>query len=218
VPRRDKPVRAFAEPGRDTEAYRTLRLAVEARLGTGSNSVLFTSPRRGDGRSTTSVNVAVAAAMRQTSVVLVDADFQNPTLHRIFGVPQAPGLTDALRDGLDASEVAHSFWRHGPLSVVTAGTELPRAADLAGSPAMADFLRRAAEGYDLVAIDSPPALLAADASELALHAGVGVVLVIRPTARRREVAGTLRKLAMTEARVLGMVVNRQKAAGSLARS
>jgi capsular exopolysaccharide synthesis family protein len=209
--RRPKAPRALVGTDRMSgEPFRVLRLAIEARrAGTGSFGVLFTSPRQGDGKSTTAANFALMTAARQDSVLLVDADLQNPALHRIFDVPQAPGLTDALRDGLEPSEVAHSFWTYGPLSVVTAGSATARSADIAVSPAVADFLARARESYDVVAIDSPPALAATDAAGLASHPGIDVVLVVRASSYRRHVAGALRKLALSDAKILGIVVNRE---------
>jgi tyrosine-protein kinase Etk/Wzc len=196
------------------EPFRVLRLSIEARLGRShSNAILFTSPRPRDGKSTIAANFALVTALRQTPVLLIDCDLRNPTLDQLFGLPRSPGVAEALRDGLEVREVAHEFPSFGPLTVVTAGAPLPRPADIAASPAMADFIFRAREEYEVVVIDSPPTLIAADASSLAAHPGVEVVMVIKPTSRRRHVISALRKLALTEARVLGLVVNRE---GSLA--
>ncbi|MBX5474234.1 MAG: CpsD/CapB family tyrosine-protein kinase [Thermoleophilia bacterium] len=215
--RRAKRVTALVAPDQAAaEPFRVLRLAIEARLAPGSSGVLFTSPRHGDGKSTLAVNFALVSALRQASVLLIDADFHRPTLHRIFGVPQSPGLSEALRDGLDPTEVAHSFWTYGPLSVVTGGAPLPRTADVAASSAMAEFLQRARESYELLAIDSAPTLVAADASSLALQPGVDVLLVIRPRSRRRHVAAALSKLALADARILGLAVNREGTLASFA--
>jgi tyrosine-protein kinase Etk/Wzc len=113
-------------------------------------------------------------------------------------------------------EVAHSFWTFGPLSVITAGAPLPRSADIAASPAMADFLRRAGESYELLVIDSPPALVSADASGLASHPGIDVAMVVRPSGRRRHISSALRKLSMTDTHILGLVVNREGTLASFA--
>jgi Mrp family chromosome partitioning ATPase len=212
------PLRALVGPDSTTaEPFRVLRLSVESRrVGTNGSGVLFTSPRHGDGKSMIAANFALVTSLRQTSVLLIDGDLRNPSVHKIFDLPQSPGLSEALRDGLEPSEVAHSFWTFGPLNVVTAGAPLPRSADIAASPAMADFLQRARERYELLVIDSPPALVAADASGLASHPGIDVAMVIRRSSQRRQVKSALSKLALTDTRILGLVVNREGTLASFA--
>jgi polysaccharide biosynthesis transport protein len=67
------------------------------------------------------------------------------------------------------------------------------------------------EDCEAVVLDSPPVLSAADASGLASHAGTDVVMVVNRSGKRRHLASALRRLALTEANVLGVVVNREGA-------
>jgi capsular exopolysaccharide synthesis family protein len=203
--------RFLVEPNApSSEPFRTLRLAVEARLGPRrSRGLIVASPRARDGRSTLAANYAVVAALVQKPVLLLDADMRNPTLHGLFGVQRTPGLVDALRDRLDLGEVVHQFPALGGLHLLTAGSPLPRPGDIAASPAMGALLERAHATYEAVVIDSPPVLMSADASGLASHAGTDVILVVNRAGKRRHVASALRRLALTEASVLGLVVNRE---------
>jgi Mrp family chromosome partitioning ATPase len=142
-------------------------------------------------------------------VLLVDADMRSPSLHAMFGLPQSPGLVEVLRDRLDPWQVTHTFPSLGGLHVMTAGSSLSRPGDVAASPAMGELLEKMYEDCEAVVLDSPPVLSAADASGLASHAGTDVVMVVNRSGKRRHLASALRRLALTEANVLGLVVNRE---------
>jgi Mrp family chromosome partitioning ATPase len=127
----------------------------------------------------------------------------------MFGLPQSPGLVEVLRDRLDPWQVTHTFPSLGGLHVMTAGSSLSRPGDVAASPAMGELLEKMYEDCEAVVLDSPPVLSAADASGLASHAGTDVVMVVNRSGKRRHLASALRRLALTEANVLGLVVNRE---------
>jgi Mrp family chromosome partitioning ATPase len=207
--------RFLVEPdSASAEPLRALRLAIEARSGSGeTKGLIFTSPRPREGRSTISANYALVAAHVQRPVLLVDGDLRNPSLHAMFDLPQSPGLVEVLRDRLDPWQVTHTFPSLGGLYVMTAGSPLARPGDVAASPVMGDLLGKMYEECEAVILDSPPVLSAADASGLASHAGTDVVMVVNRSGKRRPLTSALRRLALTEANVLGLVVNRE---GSLA--
>ena len=91
--------------------------------------------------------------------------------------------------------------------------QISRPGDLAASSQFEEVLARARAAYDLVVIDSPPVLIAADAAGIASQEGIGALLVVRRHAKRRHVGNAIRKLRLMDANVLGLVVNRE---GSLA--
>jgi polysaccharide biosynthesis transport protein len=194
------------------EPLRALRLAIEARIGPDeTKGLVFTSPRRGEGRSTLAANFALVAAHVQRPVLLIDADMRNPRLHSLFELPLAPGLVDVLRDRLDPWEVTHTFPSLGGLHVMTAGSSLSRPGDVSASPAMGALLEKVYEESEAVVLTAPPVLIAADASGLASHRGTEVVMVVDGRGKRRHVVNALRDLAVTEANVLGLVINREGA-------
>jgi len=191
------------------EPLRALRLAIEARIGSGeTKGLVFTSPRAGDGRSTLAANYALVAAHVQRPVLLIDADMRNPNLHTMFDLPLSPGLVDVLRDRLEPWQVTHTLPSLGGLHVMTAGSSLPRSGDVAASPVMAELLEKMYEDCEAVVLDSPPALTAADAAGLASHRGTDVVMVVRRSGKRRHLVAALRRMAVTEATVVGLVINR----------
>ena len=144
-------------------------------------------------------------------MLLIDADMRKPNLHTMFDLPLSPGLVDVLRDRLDPWEVTHTFPGLGGLHVLTAGSSLHRPGDVAASPAMGDLLERAYDECEAVVLDSPPVLTAADASGLASHSRTEVVMITNRSGKRRYLVSALRKLTVTEANILGLVINREGA-------
>jgi tyrosine-protein kinase Etk/Wzc len=195
-----------------SEPLRALRLAIEARVGPEeTKGIVFTSPRSREGKSTISANYALVAAHIQRPVLLIDADLRNPRIHEMFDLPLSPGLVDALRDRLDPWQVTHTLPSLGGLHLMTAGSALARPGDVAASPVMGDLLETVYEECEAVVLDSPPVLVAADAAGLASHRRTEVVMVVDRSGKRRHLVGALRRLAVTEASVLGLVVNRDGA-------
>jgi capsular exopolysaccharide synthesis family protein len=196
------PDSAYAEP------FRTLRIAIEARLGTSeTRGLVFTSGAAGDGKSTIAANFAVVTAFVQRPVLLIDADLRRPRQHEIFDLPRSPGLVEVLRDRLDIAEVIHTFPSLGGLHVLTAGAPLTRPGDVAASAPMRALLDRAYDQYEAVVIDTPPVHAAADASSLASHTGSAVAMVAKRSGRRRPLVSALRKLALADVNLLGIVLN-----------
>ncbi len=202
--------RSLVEPDSPSaEPLRALRLAIEARIGSDeTKGLVFTSPRPGDGRSTIAANYALVAAHVQRPVLLIDADMRKPSLHTMFDLPLSPGLVDVLRDRLDPWQVTHTLASLGGLHVMTAGSSLPRPGDVAASPVMAELLEKMYEECEAVVLDSPAALTAADAAGLASHRGTDVVMVVRRSGKQRHLVSALRRMAVTEANVVGLVINR----------
>ncbi len=192
-----------------SEPFRGLRLAIDLRpKPSRSNTVLFTSPSPGDGKSVIAANYALVAANGGNRVLLIDADLRRPTAHRTFQVDRSPGLSEMLRKGLEIDGVWRQTRAAPDLMIAPAGAPLPRSSDFLESPAMARALDRAHHAFDLVVIDSPPVVGLADAANLASHPGVEVVVVTDAKGRRRQLQKAFRSLEYMGATVLGTVVNR----------
>lgn len=199
------------DPGApSSEPFRTLRLALQLRSSARTaNIVVVTSADAGEGKSTVAANYALLSSYGHANVLLIDGDLRKPMVHELFDLPRAPGLVEMLAAGSDLEPFVHSVPGLGQLDVITAGRPIPRSGDLASSERMRAMLQQASRQYALVVMDSPPLLSSADAAGLATHPGVDVVLVIRKSSRRRQVLKALRKLDLIEARVAGIVVNRE---------
>ncbi|MEO5580593.1 MAG: polysaccharide biosynthesis tyrosine autokinase [Gemmatimonadaceae bacterium] len=190
-----------------SEAYRTLRTnlmfsqAVQA-----LRSLVITSASPGEGKTTTAANLAVSFAQQGMRILLVDCDLRRARLHKVFGVPKEPGLTELVLGFHDEEAVTRPTSVTG-LYVMASGKLPPNPAELLGSAAMRRTITALTEAYDLVVIDTPPLLAASDAAILATLAD-GVILVLRAGVTERAAAQqSTQQLNAVGARVVGAVLN-----------
>lgn len=190
------------------EAYRVLRNNLHyANPDAPLRRVLVTSAGPGEGKSTTAANLAIALAQGERSVLLVEADLRRPSVHTLFRQPSSPGLSSYLvGDALLAAVLLKSAVAN--LSVVVSGPIPPNPAELLASRRMHEFLDTVSERFDIVIIDSTPALAASDACAVAPHVD-GVLLVV-DSGRTPEVALRRAKdrLEAVRGRIIGAVLNR----------
>ncbi len=189
------------------ESFRTVRTALLYSGPEGSTrTVVVSSPRLRDGKSTVAANLALALARSGRRVVLVEANFRGPCLQAVMAPPRPRGLSDYLVGECGPDDVVQPS-RYAGLNVVTAGTAGPNPAELLGSERMFTFLRYLQERFDVVIVDSPAALPVADAFILGRMAD-GVVLVVNErTTRREEARQAVRRLQSAGVRLLGLVFN-----------
>jgi polysaccharide biosynthesis transport protein len=200
------------------EAYRRLHLnMLRSRPGVSTRVFLVTSPLPGDGKTTTSVNLALTLAQRGYRVALVDADLRQGPLRSIFGIdPNAPSLADllAVPHPQDSwAEYTRSVFRsmNGSrdtgIDLIPAGKARTDPAVLLDSPRFPELVEWLRSVYDVVIIDSPPSAIVTDASALGTYVD-GVVLVARagvtPFDALQFVATQFRASQVT---VLGTIMN-----------
>ena len=171
--------------------------------------MLFTSAGPGEGKSTIAANYALVSAVNDRRVLLVDADLRHPRIHEIFGIPRSPGLTEVVLSRLDLHALTQPIEGVPGLHVLTAGMPVPRAGDITGSKIVREMLTQVGKEYDVVAIDAPPVLLAADAAHLAADPAINVVFVVTKKQGTRRVTRAVAKLQLVGANLLGFVVNRE---------
>lgn len=151
----------------------------EKGMGLAAQRILICSPHSGEGKTYTSVNLALAiAAEKESEVLLVDADFAKPSVLSTLGLPGGPGLMDALADS--AVDVADCVLGTdvGGLWVLPAGNATNSDSEYLSSARCRDVLDRLIAGAPnrIVIFDSPPVLAASPAAELAKHAGQAVLV------------------------------------------
>jgi Mrp family chromosome partitioning ATPase/capsular polysaccharide biosynthesis protein len=190
------------------EAYQLLYTSVSHALrDIEGATVLLTSPRPGDGKTMTAVNLAVAAARDDLAVLLVDADIRRRRLSKLCGVRgDAPGLVD-IANGLGTVEEAVHGWQATPsdaVAVVSAGAATRDAGGFFRTTGFRRAMRRVASAADLVLIDSPPLLAVADPTAIASSADA-IVLVVSYGTPFSVLADVRRRLEFTAAPVLGYV-------------
>jgi len=188
------------------DAYRALRTAFLALSEREPfQRVLITSGQPSEGKSVVCLNLGSSLARGGKQVLLVDADFRRPALHRVLNIPPGPGLLDACHGRAEPSAVIRPTNVEG-LSVVPVGSDVTDAADVASSPQLAGVLDHIGEGFHFVLIDSAPVLSYAASLQLATLAD-GVLLVSRARTNVGYAHRAISALEEIAARTLGVVVN-----------
>lgn len=174
--------------------------------------ILITSALVGEGKSLTAANLGVAMAKLGLETVVVDTDLRRPTQHQIFGMANDKGVTDILErdddgDGADADVEEYLQLIDDKLQFLPSGSYSENPAELISSPSMHGLIAGLAETFDVVIMDAPPVLTAADAAVLS-HMANGVVLVVESgRTGRRAARQAVTALQQAGAKILGAVLN-----------
>jgi capsular exopolysaccharide synthesis family protein len=195
---------------RRAESFRQLRTHLQfASIDGGLRSVMVTSSVPGEGKSTTSANLALVLAEAGNCVLLVDADLRRPRQHEMFGLEDAVGLTTVLTGRISLGDAAQVVDGAGRLAVLTSGELPPNPSELLGSAAMERALSEMERAYDVVIIDTPPLINVSDPTALSTLAS-GVLLVASADGRlhRDQLRQSLENLSFVQAKLLGVVLNR----------
>jgi capsular exopolysaccharide synthesis family protein len=190
-----------------SEAYRTLRTNIEfSAIDEPIRVIMITSAGPGEGKSTTASNLAVAYAQSDKKVLLIDADLRKPTLHHTFVRTNRWGLTNIITGQTNISEVI-SRTDINNLDLLSSGPIPPNPSEILSSKRMSILLEELKLIYDIIIIDTPPALAVTDAQIVATKCD-GVILVIDSGKVKREVAMKVKaSLEHVKARILGAVLN-----------
>lgn len=190
------------------EAYKTLRTNIQySNPDSKLNVILVTSAAQSEGKSTTAANLAVTLAQSEKRVLLIDCDFRKSSIHKIFGIINAKGVTNVLVQNVDYHEISNMVEIEN-LEVLTSGPKPPNPSELLGSARMEAFINSAVAEYDMIIIDAPPVLPVTDSMVLARLAD-GVIFVVDYGKTTNEMAkAALEKLKKVDAKILGVVINK----------
>ncbi len=199
-----------------SEAYRTLRTNIQFSKVDGSlRRIMLTSSGPGEGKSTTTANLAVAMAQSGKRTILIDCDLRKPVQHKIFGKTNR-GLTNILVDDAPLQTMIETGQINkyiqdtvvDNLRLISSGPIPPNPSELLYSTKMQEVLDYWTTQADLVIIDAPPVIAVTDACVLASKVD-GIVLVLDTTSIRPEMAQRAKELLLkANGRILGVVLNR----------
>lgn len=191
-----------------SEAYYSLRTALQFSTPDGApGSLLVTSARPAEGKSTTAYAVALNLARVGKRVLLIDGDLRNPSMHRVVGVENERGMSNLLSGSADVQSVVQRT-RQENLFFIPCGPLPPNPAELWGSDRLRQFLAEARNNFDHVVVDGPPVLGFADSPLLAASVG-GVLFVLESRGTRRgQARGALKRLRVGRAHLLGAVLTK----------
>lgn len=201
-------LRAFHEPrGRIAEAYRAVRTAIYfSTRGGGHKVIQVTSPSPGDGKSTMAANLAISIAQSGRSVILIDADFRRPRVHKLFGMKNTVGMASVIAGQAQLDEAIHHT-EVDNLSVMSCGPRPENPAELLTRRDFENVLNALRDQFEIVIVDSPPILAISDPLNVAPRVD-GVLVVLRLSKKsRRASRQTVDALEEVGANVLGVVIN-----------
>lgn len=203
-----------AQKFRIEEAYKSIRTNIMLSiLKKGCKTIVVSSGSPAEGKTTTTINLAISIAQADQRVLLIDCDLRKPKMHHYFGVSNAPGLTNYISDSVknngpktDLYSIIHRT-EFPNLSLLCAGSIPPNPAELLGSEPMAEFLQQISRDYDYVIIDTPPLNVVSDALPI-IRESDGVVIVVRANGSTHpEVQKVMESLEFIDAKVLGFIYN-----------
>lgn len=190
----------------EAESYRILRTNIMySSFDKKIKRILVTSSEPGEGKSTTSGNLALAFAQDEKKVILIDCDLRKPSLHKKFRISNNRGLSDVIIDRDKLNKCIQKRTEY--LDILTAGKIPPNPSEMLGSQAMSSLLDELSNIYDVIILDSPPVLAVTDAQILSTKVD-GTVLVVRAEKTKKDtVLAAKGVLDKVNANILGTVLN-----------
>ncbi len=189
------------------EAVRTLRDSILlSDLSRRPLSLLVTSTTPREGKTTTTLHLAIAHSQQKRKTLLIDADLRCPGIHGWLGLKNEQGFSTALNGGPHWRELLQTPEAFPDLDVLVAGPASRRAADRIGG-ALEDMLDEAERHYDLVLVDSPPLLGFAEPLQIAAVVDGVVVVTLAGQTNRNAMANVLTSLRWIKANIVGVALN-----------
>ncbi len=190
------------------EQFRTLRTNIDfSQVDQNLKSLIVTSAIPAEGKTLISSNLAVIQAATEKSVLLVDADFRKPTLHRTFKISNEKGLTSLLVSQDPEAGLEIRCDQETGVYLLPSGPIPPNPAELLSSARMNMVMKMLSKQFDLVIYDVPPVNSVTDAQIMAGKVD-GAILVVRSGyVRKEEVKAATEALKNVDANVLGYVLN-----------
>lgn len=165
-----------------------------------------TSSMRGEGKSTTSVNLSYVLAESGKKVLLIDGDLRIPSIAKKMNIEATPGLTDILKGGV-ASLAEYDFQSYNNWYLMPAGVLPPNPSELLGSSRMGKLLEYLREIFDYIVIDLPPVNLVSDALAISQFISGMIVVIREEYTEKKELENCMRQLKLSNVKVLGCVMN-----------
>jgi len=192
-----------------TEQYKLLRTNLSFALpeNEGCNIIGVTSSMRGEGKSTTAVNLSYVLAESGKKVLLVDGDLRIPTIAKKLMMETTYGLTDLLRREVPLQVESLKSPYHENWYIMPAGMLPPNPSELLGSKRMGDALKELSTYFDYIVLDLPPVNLVSDALAVSKYITGMIVVVRQEYTEKKELAICFRQLGLSNVNVLGCVMN-----------
>ena len=198
-----------------TEQYKILRANLSFTIPENVKCPVIgvTSSIRGEGKSTTAVNLSYVLAENGKKVLLIDGDLRIPSIAKKMGIESTPGLTNLLMRFESRQLVSFQSNILENWYIIPAGNIPPNPSELLGSAKMEKLLEILSEEFDYIIIDLPPVNIVSDALAISRYI-TGMILVVREEyTEKKEFEACSRQLELSNVKVLGCVMNGAKTGG-----
>ena len=195
-----------------TEQYKILRANLSFTIPENVKCPIIgvTSSIRGEGKSTTAVNLSYVLAENGKKVLLIDGDLRIPSIAKKMGIESTPGLTNLLMRFESRQLVSFQSSILENWYIIPAGNIPPNPSELLGSAKMEKLLENLSEEFDYIIIDLPPVNIVSDALAISRYI-TGMILVVREEyTEKKEFEACSRQLELSNVKVLGCVMNGAK--------
>lgn len=195
-----------------TEQYKLLRTNLNFTLPSDVKCPVIgvTSSLRGEGKSTTAVNLSYVLAESGKKVLLIDADLRIPSIAKKMEMNSTPGLTDLL---MDYSNQQISVFKSKLLDnwyILPSGNLPPNPSELLGSNRMEQILDILGDKFDYIIIDLPPVTIVSDALAISNYISGMIVVIRQDYTEKKALEACFRQLKLSNVKILGCVLNGAK--------
>ncbi len=197
-----------------TEQYKLLRANLNFTLPAGEKCPVIgvTSSMRGEGKSTTSINLSYVLAEKGSKVLLIDGDLRLPSVAKKMDLENNCGLTDFLMN----KEIPLFSFKTNVLDnwyIIPSGSIPPNPSELLGSERMESVLDEFKKHFDYIVVDLPPVNIVSDAISISSLISGMVVVIREDYTEKKELQRCIRQLKLSNVKVLGCVMNGAKTGG-----
>ena len=199
------------------EAVRVVRTRLDRKMGEDKKVIMVTSSLPGEGKSTVSVNLALAFAMQKKKVILIDCDLRNPSVKEVLNLKsKQPGLEQFLMGKCKLQDTLISYESKGLKLIVLPGSDPDgdEHTELLRSAQMKKLVKMVKEIADIVILDTPPSAMLADAEMAVDYADLAVYVVLCDYARTSYIQKGIRELSETGVEIAGIILNAGKESSS----
>jgi len=191
-----------------SEAYRSLRTSILYSSPDNSlKSIIISSAGPGEGKTTTTANLAITFANMGKQTLLIDADLRRPVLHHVFGVDKSPGLTDYLSGLTTDFNALVNTTEIKNLFLCTSGINPPNPSELLGSKKMSQLIETLEQDWDIILLDSPPMVAVTDATIISREIDAMILVVHSGKTDKHSFERTVNSLKTIKVPLVGVVLN-----------
>ncbi len=169
------------------------------------NCFAVTSSQEAEGKTTTSINLALVYGEKGLKVCLLDFDFRQPAVHKALEIQNQLGIVDYVKGDCDVDDIVQHC---GKIDVITPGSHTPFPSKIIQSEKAKALIEKLRKEYDYVIIDTPPVLVVSDAYLLGNMVDGYLVVCAQHISKKKEVAAACASLAEKRLNIIGIVMSK----------